>query len=712
MSSSRARRSVLLLASLGLALAGIGLASPAAQAAIQPVSTALLPNTPPREPVAMSKDGRHVLFDDGTRYSVASGLSSGGSVSPSGVAGMSSDGRWVANVTSDLNRYLWVASAFGSDGKILGSSVNDVSLSGDGSKVAFVEDSDGGAHAYVWSRETGNRVAIDDGLSRTSMNSGAKTVSLSADGRFVAYLYVDFIAGCSPAGTPFCQFDAWRFDTVTGGRERISADSGGSRLSTGIGPPILSGNGKVATFTAHQFGQTDPVHVYRKDLVNGELREIASYPYSDYARFAPPTISDEGDRIAYASLVDNGGSLSSQSSVYERSSDSTVRLTAEGIFSPVISGDGTTAIYGELGPNAFEPRIMIAHFPGLGAAPVAALPAKTSMTVQLTGIPEGAKAAVLNVTIVGPEAAGYATVWPCDQSQPNTSNLNFLAGQTVPNVVIMKPSLANTLCIYTDAAADVLVDVSGYLSSENSFVGQNPSRMLDTRGAYPAPHQGAGSVVTLGPFSTDADSVVLNVTATNAVAAGFVTAWPCDQPRPNASSVNYVRGAAVPNQVIVRTSAEHMVCLYANQPVDLIADFSGWFPVGSGYHGLTPLRLLDSRKQGSGPQLNSRTVLNRDQRVPNDAEAVVLNLTGTGPTAAGFGTAYPCSQSLPNTSNLNFAAGQTVPNLVITKPSSDGTTCLFSSTPIDLIVDSNGYFPAGSGFVAVTPTRIVDTRDA
>jgi Tol biopolymer transport system component len=709
MSSSRARRGALVLAPFVIA-AGIGLLSPAAHAAIQPVSTALLPNTPPRGPASVSKDGRHILFDDGTRYSVASGGPSGGSVSSSGVVGMSSDGRWVATVSSDLNRSLSVATAFGSDRQTLGYSVNDASLSSDGSRVAFVEDPDGTAHASVWSRETGQLVKIDDGLSRTNMNSGARSVSVSADGRFVAYLYVDFIAGCPTAGTSICQFDAWRYDTVTGARVRISADAGGSRLSTGIGPPALSGDGKVATFLARQFDLTDPVHVYRKNLVSGELREIASYPYSDYTRLAPPTISDDGDRIAYAGLVDDrGGDPSSY--VYERSSDSTVRLTDKSLFSPLISGDGTTVIYGELGPNAFEPRSMIARFPGAGSAPVAAVPAKTSMTVPLTGIPDGAKAAVLNVTIVGPEAAGYATVWPCDEPRPNTSNLNFLAGQTVPNVVIMKPSAANTLCVYTDASADVLVDVSGYLSASNSFVGQNPSRLLDTRDVNPAPGLGVGGVATVGPFPAEADSVVLNVTATNAAAAGFVTAWPCDQPQPNASSVNFVPRTAVPNQVIAKTSADHTVCLYTDQPVDLIADFSGWFPAGNGYQGLTPSRLFDSRKTGSGPQLAEVTAVIADPRVPADAEAVVLNLTGTGPKAPGFGTAFSCSESQPNTSNLNFVAGQTVPNLVITKPSSVRTTCLFSSTPIDYIVDSSGYFPAGSGFVAVTPLRIVDTRD-
>jgi hypothetical protein len=723
MSTLRVGRGFLILVAICSAVAGVGVASPAAQAAIQPISTAVLPystdpvtHAPTRGANAVSADGRHVLFEGGyggSFYSVASGAAL---PSPEAVT-MSADGRWLAAVSLDHFRTLSIATVFGSDRQTLGDVVSSVSLSRDGSKVAFVKNRGGKPNAFIWFRETGAKATIDDGFPWTSSNTGIDTVSLNADGRFVAYLNDDFSSpDCSANGGSSCQFDAWRYDTTTFVRERISADSSGSRLNAQIGGLVLSGNGKVATFFA-QNDPTDRVRVYRKNLESGELREIASYPFSSSAGAFPPSISDDGDRVAYSGTASSDPRYGFRDAfVYERSSDSTIRLTTRTKWPTLISGDGTTVIYNELPADSDVPVQMIAHFPGTIAPRVAAVPAKTSITVPLTGIPEGAKAAIVNLTIVGPEAAGYATAWPCDEARPNTSNLNFSAGQTVANAVIMKPSAANTLCIYTDAAADILVDVSGDLSSGNSFVGQSPSRLLDTRDANPAPNLRVGDIATVGTagsFNADADSVVLNVTATNAAAAGFVTAWPCDQPRPNVSSVNFVPGTAVPNLVIAKTSADHTVCLFTDQPVDLIADLSGWFPAGNSYHGLTPLRLFDSRKPGSGPQLASATAaVNTDPRVPTDAEAVVLNLTGTNPTAAGFGTAYPCSQTQPSTSNLNFVAGQTVPNLVITKPSSNGTTCLFSSAPIDYIVDSNGYFPAGSGYVAITPVRITDTRNA
>ena len=98
--------------------------------------------------------------------------------------------------------------------------------------------------------------------------------------------------------------------------------------------------------------------------------------------------------------------------------------------------------------------------------------------------------------------------------------------------------------------------------------------------------------------------------------------------------------------------------------------------------------------------------------VPLDADAVVLNVTVVNARAPGFATVYPCGQSLPEVSNLNYVAGQTVPNLVIAKPGVGGKVCIYSYAAIDVLADVSGSFPAGSGFTPVSnPTRVLDTRN-
>ena len=75
------------------------------------------------------------------------------------------------------------------------------------------------------------------------------------------------------------------------------------------------------------------------------------------------------------------------------------------------------------------------------------------------------------------------------------------------------------------------------------------------------------------------------------------------------------------------------------------------------------------------------------------ADAVVLNLTVVKPSAGGYATVFPCGTDQPNASNLNFNAGQTIPNAVLTKIGDNGEVCIFNSQPTHLVVDANGFVP-------------------
>jgi hypothetical protein len=94
-----------------------------------------------------------------------------------------------------------------------------------------------------------------------------------------------------------------------------------------------------------------------------------------------------------------------------------------------------------------------------------------SIAVQIAGkggVPAMAstvppKAVVLNVTAVGPTAAGYLTVWPDAVTRPGTSDLNFAAGQTVPNLVVVQVGATGKIDVYNAfGTTNVLVDVMGW----------------------------------------------------------------------------------------------------------------------------------------------------------------------------------------------------------------------------------------------------------
>jgi hypothetical protein len=75
----------------------------------------------------------------------------------------------------------------------------------------------------------------------------------------------------------------------------------------------------------------------------------------------------------------------------------------------------------------------------------------------------------------------------------------------------------------------------------------------------------------------------------------------------------------------------------------------------------------------------------------NGVSAVSLNVTVTDPESSGYLTVYPCGGDPPLTSNLNFVAGQTIANAVIT-PLNGAYVCFYSSARVNLVVDINGWF--------------------
>jgi hypothetical protein len=225
--------------------------------------------------------------------------------------------------------------------------------------------------------------------------------------------------------------------------------------------------------------------------------------------------------------------------------------------------------------------------------------------------------------------------------------------------------------------------------------------------------------------------VVLNVTVTDPTASGFVTVHPTGSPRPTASNLNFRPGQTVPNLVVAKVGADGKVTLFnSHGSSHLIADVMGWyddifesFPSlpegGSRQRGIAPTRVLDTREQrgaiGAGEELELRVA--GVHGIPADATAVALNVTVTGPTSAGFLTVYPAGSKRPDASNLNFAPGQTVPNMVIAKVGANGSVRLFNSHGAShVIVDVTSYFePAellgGGELNAVDPARVLDTRD-
>jgi len=355
------------------------------------------------------------------------------------------------------------------------------------------------------------------------------------------------------------------------------------------------------------------------------------------------------------------------------------------------------------------------------------------MNVQITGqggVPtSGVSAVVVNVTVTNTTAASYLTVYPAGVSRPLASNLNWVAGQTVPNLVEVALGTGGQVTVFNlTGSTDVVFDVAGYVAVPAAGVVQVaglynplvPARILDTRSGNGAPQApvGAGGTITVqltgrgGVPASGVAAVVLNVTVASPTAASFLTVWPAGKTMPLASNLNYVAGQTVPNRVMVKVGTGGQVSFYnAFGTVQVIADVGGWFTdassstaTGSTFTGLTPARILDTRNGTGGfssplgaGQTMAVTVAGQGgiplMTASTPPTAVVLNVTVTNPTAGSFLTAWPSGTSMPLASDLNYVAGQTVPNLVVVKLGADGKVDLYNAFgTVNVIADVVGWY--------------------
>lgn len=320
--------------------------------------------------------------------------------------------------------------------------------------------------------------------------------------------------------------------------------------------------------------------------------------------------------------------------------------------------------------------------------------------VALPADSAGADAVALNLTVTEPDAAGWATAYPCGLDLPLASNVNFRAGQTVPNLVIAKPGANGEVCVVTSVAAHLVIDLQGWFPAGSYEPLPAPQRVLDTRtGAVPRLAIGVPTVLV----DTDSDdAVVANVTVVDPDGPGYLTVYPCGSTPPITSNLNFVVGDVVANLVIAHPGAGG-VCAVASAPTDVVVDLQGGIPVGSGYSSITPVRMADTRSP-IGVAVADRVAPSQITElsfpvvsgIPVVADTAVVNVTATDASAPGYLTVFPCDESPPLASNLNVAPGDTRPNLVVTRIGAGGTICVITSAPMHVVVDLQGWFAGSS----------------
>jgi hypothetical protein len=288
---------------------------------------------------------------------------------------------------------------------------------------------------------------------------------------------------------------------------------------------------------------------------------------------------------------------SGQVSIYNFAGRADVVVDVQGYFLPAPVGSGLF--------NPVAPARVLDTRPGSGLQHGGkTMTAGNTLTFKVAGLgnvpASGVSSVVLNVTVTDPTSSSFLTVYPAGVARPVASNLNFVAGQTIPNRVTVPVGTNGSVTLYNHAGrVDVLADVGGWYTdtsnpaaSGSTFTGMTPVRITDTRpgsgslnagrtlgseGVLNMRVAGVGSVPSMSS-GTPPKAVVLNVTVTEPSATSFLTVYPGRTSRPSASDLNWVPGLTVPNLVVVKVGADGTVDLYNRfGSVDAVVDAVGWY---------------------------------------------------------------------------------------------------------------------------------------
>ncbi len=226
-------------------------------------------------------------------------------------------------------------------------------------------------------------------------------------------------------------------------------------------------------------------------------------------------------------------------------------------------------------------RVLDTRDRGFGVAPNGI----ERVDVSSAGVPADATAVVVNITTTN-TAVGFWTAYPLNQSVPNASNLNIdTPGETRAGQAIVLLSGTPAFNVLSMGGGDLIVDVAGWftgatatLTTDGLFVPTSPMRLLDSRDMFVMPTWGGSTLEfsVLPPVST-VSAVAVNITGTQSMISGFVTAFPAGVARPKASNLNVdTWDETIANHAIVRVSNRGL-SLFNQQGLHMIADISGWY---------------------------------------------------------------------------------------------------------------------------------------
>ena len=313
------------------------------------------------------------------------------------------------------------------------------------------------------------------------------------------------------------------------------------------------------------------------------------------------------------------------------------------------------------------------------------LGAGQSMTQQITGVggvpATGVLGVVMNATVTEPTEASHLDVWPSGDPRPVVSNVNYVPGETVPNLVTVALGAGGAVQLYNNAGSvHVILDVVGYYADPSGtpgsrFHGINPSRSVRH------PHRQrrcAEASLTSGQI------LKYKVTGQGRSSGHRRDQRRDERHRDRAELVGLRHRVPRRRGDAHRVEPELRARAHRAQPrrgegagerdrrLLPLREFRwshaparrrrrllrhGPLDPGRRFAPVSPVRLFDTRIAGGCMGPNSISIWLFEN---TNIGSAILNVTVTQPTASGFMTVFAPPDLRPVASNLNYVPGQTV----------------------------------------------------
>ena len=275
-----------------------------------------------------------------------------------------------------------------------------------------------------------------------------------------------------------------------GGKIRISNYLGPTHVIAdiagwfGTGGAHLNGAGFAGVVPERLMDTRNGIGGPATKFAAGEIRSLQVAGVAGVPRDAQSVVVNitlaTADRIGYVTAFPAGQSVpdASNGNIVPggvRANTAVVKIGAGGRIDLLVaetSADVIVDVLGSFGPNGgrvttITPERIVDSRSGIGtpARPWGEGEVRNVAVAGRGSVPAGATAVIANLTATNTTSWGFLSAWPAGVPQPASSNLNFLGGQTVPNLVMLKLGSGGQLSIANGlGSANVILDVMGYVN--------------------------------------------------------------------------------------------------------------------------------------------------------------------------------------------------------------------------------------------------------